>query len=99
MRARQAWRRPVSDPIAGRALYREVRCQDARMGLGRSVLFRLATSERLERAVKRVPGGDLAAWRAASRYVAGSSRSGALATSRCCSNAVTGSASTCSGNA
>src|SRR5215213_6414431 len=50
------------------------------MGLGRSVLFRLATSERLKRAVKRVPGGELAAWRAASRYVAGSSRSGALAT-------------------
>jgi proline dehydrogenase len=51
-----------------------------RMGLGRSVLFRLATSERLERAAKRVPGGELAAWRAASRYVAGRSRSGALAT-------------------
>jgi proline dehydrogenase len=50
------------------------------MGLGRSVLFRLATSERLERAIKRVPGGELAAWRAASRYVAGRSRSGALAT-------------------
>ena len=50
------------------------------MGLGRSVLFRLATSERLERAVKRVPGGEPAAWRAASRYVAGKSRSGALAT-------------------
>jgi proline dehydrogenase len=50
------------------------------MGLGRSVLFRLATSERLERAVRRVPGGELAAWRAASRYVAGRSRSGALAT-------------------
>ena len=50
------------------------------MGLGRSVLFGLATSERLERAVKRVPGGELAAWRAASRYVAGRSRSGALAT-------------------
>jgi proline dehydrogenase len=50
------------------------------MGLGRSVLFGLATSERLERAVKRVPGGEPAAWRAASRYVAGRSRSGALAT-------------------
>ena len=50
------------------------------MGLGRSVLFGLATSERLERAVKRVPGGERAAWRAASRYVAGRSRSGALAT-------------------
>ena len=52
----------------------------AGMGLGRSVLFGLATSERLERAVKRVPGGEPAAWRAASRYVAGRSRSGALAT-------------------
>ena len=49
------------------------------MGLERSVLFRLATSERLERAVKRVPGGESAAWRAASRYVAGRSRGGALA--------------------
>jgi proline dehydrogenase len=50
------------------------------MGLGRSVLFGLATSERLERAVKRVPGGEPAAWRAASRYVGGRSRSGALPT-------------------
>jgi proline dehydrogenase len=57
-----------------------VRCQDARMGLGRSVLFRVATSKRLERAVKRVPGGELAAWRSASRYVASRSRSGALTT-------------------
>ena len=48
------------------------------MGLDRSVLFRLATSERLERGVKRVPGGEPAAWRAASRYVAGRSRSEAL---------------------
>lgn len=50
------------------------------MALGRHVLFRVATSKRLERAVKRVPGGEAAAWRAASRYVAGRSRSGALAT-------------------
>src|SRR4051812_39912705 len=49
------------------------------MGLDRRVLFRLATSERLERGVKRVPGAELAAWRAASRYVAGRSRSEALA--------------------
>ena len=49
------------------------------MGLGRSVLFRLATASRLELAVKRVPGGEPAAWGAASRYVAGRSRSGALA--------------------
>jgi proline dehydrogenase len=50
------------------------------MGLDRTVLFRLATSERLERAAKRAPGGEAAAWRAASRYVAGRSRSDALAT-------------------
>jgi proline dehydrogenase len=56
------------------------RCQDARMGLGRNVLFRVATSRRLERAVKRLPGGEPAAWRSASRYVASRSRSGALAT-------------------
>jgi proline dehydrogenase len=50
------------------------------MGLVRNVLFRVATSRRLERAVKRVPGGERAAWRSASRYVASRSRSGALAT-------------------
>jgi proline dehydrogenase len=50
------------------------------MGLGRNVLFSVATSRRLERAVKRVPGGERAAWRSASRYVASRSRSGALAT-------------------
>src|SRR5688572_21600759 len=50
------------------------------MGLGRDVLFRVATSERLERAIKRVPGGERAAWRSASRYVASRSLSGALAT-------------------
>ena len=50
------------------------------MGLARSVLFRLATSRRLERAVKRAPGGEPAAWGAASRYVAGRSRGDALAT-------------------
>ena len=50
------------------------------MRFGRNVLFRVATSQRLERAVKRVPGGEPAAWRSASRYVASRSRSGALAT-------------------
>src|SRR5512132_1904879 len=50
------------------------------MGLARTALLRLATSERLERAVKRVPRGEAAAWRAASRYVAGGSRSDALDT-------------------
>jgi proline dehydrogenase len=50
------------------------------MGFDRTVLFRLATSDRLERAVRRAPGGENAAWRAASRYVAGRSRSDALDT-------------------
>jgi proline dehydrogenase len=50
------------------------------VGLERAVLFRLATSERLERAVKTLPLGEAAAWRAASRYVAGRSRDQALAT-------------------
>jgi proline dehydrogenase len=50
------------------------------VGLERAVLFRLATSERLERAVKTLPLGEAAAWRAASRYVAGRSRGQALAT-------------------
>src|SRR5215211_9151446 len=74
MRTRRSCRRPASGPVAG-GLYRGVRCQDARMGLGRNLLFRVATSKRLERAVKRVPGGEPAAWRAASRYVASRSRS------------------------
>ncbi len=50
------------------------------MGLDRTALFRMATSERLERAVRRAPGGEAAAWRAASRYVAGRSRTDALDT-------------------
>jgi proline dehydrogenase len=50
------------------------------VGLDRAVLFRVATSERLERAVKTVPFGEAAAWRAASRYVAGRSQGQALAT-------------------
>jgi proline dehydrogenase len=50
------------------------------MGLGRSLLFRVATSKRLERAVKRVPGGEHAAWRSASRYFASRSLGGALGT-------------------
>ena len=44
------------------------------MSVDRALLFRLATSERFERTVKTVPGGEAAAWRAASRYVAGRSR-------------------------
>lgn len=50
------------------------------MGVDRRLLFGLATSERFERAAKALPGGEAAAWRAASRYVAGRSRSEALTT-------------------
>jgi len=48
------------------------------VGLDRAVLFRLATSKRLERAVKALPGADAATWRAASRYVAGRTREEAV---------------------
>jgi proline dehydrogenase len=50
------------------------------VGLRRAALFRIATSERLERTVKALPFGEAAAWRAASRYVAGRSRDQALTT-------------------
>ena len=49
------------------------------MGVRRTALLRLATSGRAERMAKAVPGGEAAAWRAASRYVAGRSRQEALA--------------------
>lgn len=45
------------------------------------MLFRLATSEPLERLEKAVPWGAMGAWRAASRYVAGRSRAEAPARS------------------
>ena len=48
------------------------------MGASRAALFALATSERLERAVRALPGGEAAAWRAASRYVAGPTADDAL---------------------
>lgn len=48
------------------------------MGLDRDVLFRLATSDRLERTAKALPGGEAITWRAASRYVAGRTREEAL---------------------
>ncbi|WP_028922790.1 proline dehydrogenase family protein [Pseudonocardia acaciae] len=41
------------------------------MPISRDVLFRLVTNERLERAVRSVPPGERLAWKAASRYVAG----------------------------
>ena len=50
------------------------------MGYDRTVLLKLATSGRLERGVKALPGGEAAAWRAASRYVAGRTQPQALAT-------------------
>ena len=50
------------------------------MGASRAVLFRLATDDRLERVVRSTPGGEAAAWRAASRYVAGRARDEAVAT-------------------
>jgi proline dehydrogenase len=49
-----------------------------RMRWDRAVLFKLATSERLEQVVKGLPGGEEQAWRAASRYVAGRTRDEAL---------------------
>jgi len=48
------------------------------MGLDRSIMFSLATSEGFERAIKRLPGGEALAWRFASRYVAGRSMADAL---------------------
>src|SRR3954451_22786102 len=50
------------------------------VGVDRDVLFRMATSEPLERGFKAAPGGGAGAWRAASRYVAGRSRAEALST-------------------
>jgi proline dehydrogenase len=50
------------------------------MGIERAALFHLATSQRFERGVRRVPGGEAMAWRAASRYVAGRSRDDVLTT-------------------
>jgi proline dehydrogenase len=52
------------------------------MRLDRSVLFRLATSTRFEEAVRAFPGGENAAWGAASRYVAGTTDSAALEQAR-----------------
>jgi proline dehydrogenase len=41
------------------------------MSLDRAILFRLATSERLERAARGTTAGERLAWRRATRYVAG----------------------------
>ncbi len=50
------------------------------MGYDRTLLLQLATSRRLERGVKALPGGEAAVWRAASRYVAGRTQPQALET-------------------
>jgi proline dehydrogenase len=50
--------------------------------VSRHVLFRLATSEGLERAVRAVPGGAALAYRLASPYIAGPSTEDALAAVR-----------------
>src|SRR5918992_835627 len=55
--------------------------EDVRVALDRVILFRLATSSRFERAVRIAPGGERAAWRGASRYVAGTSAADAFAAS------------------
>ena len=48
----------------------------------RAILFRLATSTRLERTVRAVPLAERQAWRAASRYVAGTAAADALRVTR-----------------
>jgi proline dehydrogenase len=48
----------------------------------RRILFKLATSERFERAVRAAPGGEHVAYMRASRYVAGATTDDALATAR-----------------
>lgn len=52
------------------------------MSVDRALLFRLATSVRFERAVRAVPQGERLAWRAASRYVAGTAASDAVRLAR-----------------
>ncbi len=52
------------------------------MPAGRAILFRLATSTRLERTVRAVPLAERQAWRAASRYVAGTAAADALRVAR-----------------
>jgi proline dehydrogenase len=52
------------------------------MRLDRSVLVRLATSTRFEGGVRAFPGGESAAWGAASRYVAGTTVTAALEQAR-----------------
>jgi len=48
------------------------------MPIDRAILFRLATSTRFERATRALPAGERLAWRAASRYVSGTTAADAL---------------------
>jgi proline dehydrogenase len=52
------------------------------MPADRAILFRLATSTRLERAARAAPLGERLAWRAASRYVAGTTAARAAQVAR-----------------
>jgi proline dehydrogenase len=52
------------------------------MSIDRTLLFRLATSTRFERAVRTLPAGETAAWRQAARYVAGTTEDDGLRTAR-----------------
>jgi proline dehydrogenase len=52
------------------------------MPADRVILFRLATSTRLERAARAAPLGERLAWRAASRYVAGTTAAAAAQVAR-----------------
>jgi proline dehydrogenase len=52
------------------------------MPADRAILFRLATSTRLERAARAAPLGERLAWRAASRYVAGTTAAAAARVAR-----------------
>ncbi|HLK01193.1 MAG TPA: proline dehydrogenase family protein [Streptosporangiaceae bacterium] len=52
------------------------------MQIDRDILFRLATSEQLESAVRATAWGERLAWQAASRYVAGTTAADALRTAR-----------------
>jgi proline dehydrogenase len=52
------------------------------MAIDRAVLFKLATSTRFEQAVRTVPRGSDVAWRAASRYVAGTAAEDAVRVAR-----------------
>jgi len=52
------------------------------MTAGRAILFRLATSTRLERAARAAPLGERLAWRAASRYVVGTTAEAAARAAR-----------------